>query len=138
MAKGRPKGWKPAENGANPGGRPLKWTEEKANELAEKLEAWSQQDDSRFLESFCKEFHTYPQKLSELAKISEKFNEALKTAKAACAANMANITMMGACPPAFGIFALKQHGWTDKQEIAHSGEVATTHRYELPTKRTIA
>ena len=33
-------------------------------------------------------------------------------------------TMSGRIAPAFGIFALKNFKWTDKQEIEHSGEVA--------------
>jgi len=32
------------------------------------------------------------------------------------------------------IFALKNFGWTDQQDIKHSGEVATKHIYKMPEK----
>jgi hypothetical protein len=132
-----PANGKPLDGSKNPGGRPPEWTPQVIEEFADALMDWAQTDDAKFLETFCKQHRTYPQKLSELAAKSPKFSESLKAAKAACAHNMAQITMLGACPPAFGIFALKQHGWTDRQEVAHSGEIAQTHRYEMPNPRPI-
>lgn len=127
---------KPRDGSKNPGGAPKEWTKERIEALADQLDQWSQGDDAQFLETFCKAHRTYPQRLSEFAKENPKFAEVLKVAKASCAASMAQATFDGACPPAFGIFALKQHGWTDKQEIEHSGEIkSTVTQVELPKKK---
>lgn len=109
---------KPRDGSKNPGGsgRPVEWTEERILALADDLETWSQGHTALYLESFCAQHRTYPQKLSELAERSERFSEALKVAKAACAAHQAEATAAGEIPPAFGIFGLKQHGWRDKSE----------------------
>ena len=132
MTRGKPK-----DGSKNPGGRPTEWTEERIEALADKLIAWSKVHTSCYLESFCAKNETYPQKLSELAQKSEKFSEALKRARASCASNLAEATAGGEMPPAFGIFALKQHGWRDKQEVEHSGEVKGSGVIEihLPAKR---
>lgn len=133
---GRPKGWKPADHGKNPGGRPLEWTPERIAEMAGELEEWAQQDDSLFFQSFCKQQGTYPQKLTELAAKDPKFSEALKFARNACESNMAEGTVKGNIPPAMGIFSLKQHNWRDKAEIEHSGTVTSkVVQINLPTRK---
>lgn len=134
---GRPKGWRPADHGKDPGGRPIEWDEARINELGAALIEWSMEHTACYLESFCREQRTYPQKLSELATQNPKFSESLKVAKSAIASHIAEATAGGEMPPAFGIFALKQRGWTDKQEIEHSGEVNTVTRYIIPSKRPI-
>jgi hypothetical protein len=127
---------KPLDGSKNPGGKPKEWTDERISDLADKLEEWAASGDAKFLETFCQENQTYPQRLSEFAKDNAKFAEVLKIAKAACASSIAKATFLGICPPAFGIFTLKQHGWTDKQEIEHSGEVkSTVVTVELPRKK---
>lgn len=118
---------KPRDGSKNPGGRPEEWTPERIEEFADTLMAWARGDDAQFLESFCKEHHTYPQKLSELSEKSPKFSESLKVAKAACAANIAQATFDGLCPPPFGIFALKQHKWTDKHVVENTGTIEQKH-----------
>jgi hypothetical protein len=130
MTRGKPK-----DGSKNPGGRPPTWTDELIDDLADKIITWSRFHTSNYLESFCAENDTYPQKLSELALKSDKFSEALKRAKAACSAHIAEATAGGEMPVAFGIFALKQHGWRDRQEVEHSGEIGSrVVRVELPEK----
>ena len=118
MTRGKPRG-----GSKNPGGAPKVWTLEAINGLADALSEWATRDDAMFLASFCKEHRIYIQRLSEFAKDNAKFAEALKTAKTTCEANIAVATADGAIPPAFGIFGLKQHAWTDKQELKHTGSV---------------
>lgn len=138
MAKGRAKGWKPAEHGKNPGGRPVEWTDEIIEAMGDRLVEWAQGDTSFYLETFCKIERTYPQKLSELAGKNKKFAEDLKIAKAASASNFGVAMTKGLIPPAVGVFGLKQHGHTDKQEVAHSGEVrARVAIVNLPPKAPI-
>jgi hypothetical protein len=119
--EGRKPGWKPAEHGANPGGRPKIWTDYKLEELGDDLVEWAQDPASLFLESWCKLRRTYPQRLTEWAKSSSKFAESLKVAKTAIASNIAEKTALEGMPTSFGIFALKQHEWTDRHEHTGAG-----------------
>jgi hypothetical protein len=124
-----------AENGKN-GGRPEEWTKERIEAFADKLEAWAKEDSSRYLESFCKLNKTYPQKLYELAEKNSRFSESLKFARSSLSANIAELVEVGATPPAWGIFAMKNVGkWTDKQEVEHSGTVEQVVKYKLPERQ---
>jgi hypothetical protein len=114
---------KPRDGTKNPGGRPPEWTEDRISELGDALEAWAQKPSAFYLETFCSLHRTYPQRLSEFAEKNAKFAESLKVAKASCAAHLADATAAGKIPTAFGIFALKQRGWSDKQEVKHTGAV---------------
>lgn len=128
---------KPNDGSKNRGGRPIEWTGERIDALGDALVRWARLHTSCYLESFCAQNHTYPQKLTELAALSEKFSESLKVAKSSIAAHIAEATAGGEMPPAFGIFALKQRGWTDKHEVEHSGEIKGSSVIEihLPAKR---
>lgn len=117
---------KPRDGTKNPGGRPKgagKWTPEAIESIAVDLAAWATRDDAMFLASFCKEQGIHRQRLTEFAKENESFSDALKLAQTTCEANIAEGTADGLIPPAFGIFGLKQHAWTDKQELKHTGSV---------------
>jgi hypothetical protein len=130
-----PKG-KPKDGSKNPGGRPKQWTDDAIDALAEALLAWSRDPSAMFLASFCRDHDTHRQRLYEFSKKNDKFADALKRAETACEANIAEGTADGAIPPAFGIFGLKQRGWTDKQEIEHSGEVKSkVVQVQLPSKK---
>jgi hypothetical protein len=130
MTRGKPK-----DGSKNPGGAPTVWTPERISALADDLQAWSRDPSAMFLASFCKGRGLYRQRLTEFADKNEKFADALKAAQAVCEANIAEGTADGAIPPAFGIFGLKQHKWTDKQEIEHSGEIKShVIQVELPKK----
>ena len=118
MTRGKPK-----DGSKNPGGRPPEYTQAVIEDMADRLIDWAQNNDALYLESFCKRERTYPQRLSEFAKNNEKFAEALKIAKNANAANIGEAVAAGEIPPAVGIFGLKQHGHTEKQELKHTGSV---------------
>lgn len=131
MTRGKPK-----DGSKNPGGRPKVWTKDAIEALADDLDAWAKDPSAMFLASFCRDNGTHRQRLYEFAKESPKFADSLKRAETACEANIAEGTADGAIPPAFGIFGLKQRGWTDKQEIEHSGEVKSkVVQVQLPTKK---
>lgn len=118
MTRGKPK-----DGSKNPGGRPAEYTPEVIEAMADRIIAWAQSHDALYLESFCKREYTYPQKLTELAARNEKFAEALKISKCANAANIGEAVAAGEIPPAVGIFGLKQHGHTEKQEVKHTGAI---------------
>jgi hypothetical protein len=119
--EGRPPGWKPAEHGADPGGRPKIYTDFKVEELGEDLVEWAQLTTSLFIESWCKLRRTHRQRIAEFAKSNSKFADCLKTAKDAVASNIAERTAADTMPTAFGIFAMKQHEWTDRHEHTGAG-----------------
>lgn len=116
MTRGKPK-----DGSKNPGGRPIgsgTWTPEAILSLAADLMEWATQDDAMFLASFCKLHGLHRQRLTEFAKANDSFSDALKVAQTTCEANIAVATADGAIPPAFGIFGLKQHAWSDKHEVS--------------------
>ena len=119
--EGRPKGWKPKEHGANPGGAPRIWDGTKISDLGADLIAWAQEPFSFYLETFCKKWGTYPQRLSLAADADSKFFETLKVAKAAIASNLAEAATHERINTTMGVFGLKQHGWTDKHEHLGAG-----------------
>jgi hypothetical protein len=123
----KPAQGKPLDGGKNPGGRPEEWIPEKISELGESLIQWARNPEAKYLATFCAENGTYPQKLSEFAKKDEKFSESLKIAKACCEAHIAELTGLGMIPTAFGVFALKQHEWTDKAKVDFGGSVEQKH-----------
>jgi len=127
-----PKG-KPLDGSKNPGGRPLEWTDERIEAMADEMLEWVDDPKAYYLESFCKRTRTYPQKLSEFAAKNEKFSEALRITKAGCAANMGEAAADGRVPPAIGVFGLKQHGHTDKQEVEAGPNLAAAFQ-ELLTR----
>lgn len=102
-------------------GRPPIYTPEKCEELADLISQWSRNDDALFLAQFCASQDLWPARLHEIAKESEKFSLALNAAKAKCEARIAKKTDDNKTPTAFGIFALKQHRWTDKTEHEVTG-----------------
>jgi hypothetical protein len=114
---------KPLDGSKNPGGRPTEFTTEVIEGIAKDLLDWAERDDALFLASFCKSQGIHRQRLTEFAKGSGKFSDALKIAQTTCEANIAERTANGMMPPAFGIFGLKQHAWTDKQEVKHTGGI---------------
>lgn len=65
----------------NKGGRPVKWTPEAIDKMADELLDYAQQKTSLVLSSFVTEKRMNPDILSYLAKLSPKFFEALKTAR---------------------------------------------------------
>lgn len=50
-----------------------------------------------------------------------EFCHAVKTARSRCEQWVETNGLQGNTPPAMAIFALKNYGWSDKQEIEHSG-----------------
>jgi len=109
-----------------PGPKPI-WTDERLDELADQMDAYYEANPQEFtLEAFCAENRLWPQRITEFAQKNTRIAEALKVAKNHCALQLARKTAAGLMPPAFGIFGLKNNGWSDKQEIEHSGQVGIT------------
>jgi hypothetical protein len=63
--------------------------------------------------------------LYEYEKESE-YSDTIKRARSRCEEFVESNGMSGIVPPAMAIFALKNYGWSDKQEIEHSGGTTDT------------
>lgn len=100
---------------------PWKWTDERIEALADKLDDWRRIHTNFLLAKFCDEQDIYPQLLSELAHKNERFSEALKAAKAHQEAVLSEGGLMGEHNPSMAIFLLKNvAGYRDKQDIDHT------------------
>jgi len=87
---------------------------------------------------FLASVNAYRDLLPDFRERCPKFRDTEKKALAYIEQNLAVATFRNGCPPAFGIFALKNHGWSDKQEvdITSKGEsvgAATLCVYGKPT-----
>lgn len=134
---------KPLDGSKNPGGRPTEWTDNEIEELGHRLLSWVLSDPMAFYvaqfieqEALCGRL-CHKQRFSEFEAKNEKFSELYKVSKNIMEAHLGGQGTKGVIPPAMAVFGLKQHGHTDKQEVAHSGEVSTIHKYAMPDKRPI-
>lgn len=59
----------------------------------------------------------------EYEKKNDEFSDAIKKARLRCECYAEEMMLSGSCHPAGPIFALKNYGWSDQQEIKHSGQV---------------
>lgn len=121
MTRGKPK-----DGSKNPGGRPVEWTEERIDALADDLDTWSRNHDALFLSTWLGENDLYWDLLPTLRKRSDKFSETEKKARVRLESHLAQAGAIGEIDKAITCFALKQgpNGWTDKREVGHSGGVA--------------
>jgi hypothetical protein len=55
----------------------------------------------------------------------EEYSYTIKNARLKCENWVEEQSFSGNVPPAVGIFALKNYGWRDTQEIEHSGKITT-------------
>lgn len=62
-------------------GRPIEWTDELIEKLADNLLEWSQRDDSIMLTKFCAENEIIPDDIARWETNNNKFGRALKLAK---------------------------------------------------------
>lgn len=102
-------------------GHPVTWTEEVIDQFADDLSAYFRDNpDRKYLEQFCADYGTYPQKISELCKRSAKLTEAVNLVKAVCAARILTAGESAERPSWF-IFAAKNvAGWADKADVNSS------------------
>jgi len=98
-------------------GAPIKWTDTKLKNLADKMLKYFKADESkRRLQQFCIDNDLLAQNMSEFAQISPYFSESLKKVKQIC--EQRTIDFAEETNTTFGIFNLKcNYGWVDKQVI---------------------
>jgi hypothetical protein len=127
----------------NPGGKPKVWTDGEIEALGDRMLTWALSGPmtfyiAQFIESEARAGRlVHKQRISEFEAGNEKFAELCKVVKNILESHFGTAGAGGLIPPVITVFGLKQHGHTDKQEVAHSGEIAQTHRYEMPNPRPI-
>jgi hypothetical protein len=104
-------------------GRHRKYDDKFIEALADKLDAWFKNSSHYYLGAFCAENGLYPELISDFAKKSPAFAQALKRAKQVQEARLVDRSMNKEFNPAGAIFALKNvAGWRDKQDITTNDE----------------
>lgn len=107
------------------GGRPVEWTDELIEEMADKFKEWMSRKNSLWYEDFALEMGLDPDLLSVWAKQNEKFAGVYKKSKFwqksllirggllnKFNANITKLVLFNTC------------GWSDKQETKVSGDAA--------------
>ena len=102
------------------------WTEEKINEIISKMDKYTDESDLPILAEFAyqnnilrSQLYEYPEFANAIKRMMDKKEAQLEKLGAF---NVINSTM--------AVFSLKQLGWTDKQQIEHSGEINNITREE--------
>jgi hypothetical protein len=119
---------------AHPGGRPLKFKtpQEIRDKAAAYFKACKRNKEPITITGLCIALGTYRDVIMQYEdERGPEFTNAVKDAKQVCQ-SYAESKLFGqnAAGP---IFALKNYGWSDKQEIEHSGEI--TQNYAIDEKR---
>ena len=102
------------------GGRPVSvWTPQKIASVIKQMEAYTTETDLPILAEFAYT-HDYDRaQLYGFPKIAHTIKKMMLKKET----ELEKIAIKGDAPTAFCIFALKQLGWSDKQQIEHSGGV---------------
>ena len=120
---------KPLDGSKNPGGRPMVWTPEEIEALADRMLAWALSGPmtfyiAQFIEDEAMSGRLiHKQRISEFEAANAKFSELYKVVKNILESHFGVAGTKSLIPPVMSVFGLKQHGHTDKQEVAHSGEI---------------
>jgi hypothetical protein len=104
-------------------GRPRKWNADKLAEGLEKytLEKFNNPKEYPILKEFCFIEGVLYDTLSEISKKNEKLFRAIKRCMMAKEIKVEQLTSRKRIDNSFGIFTLKQMGWSDKQDISLTG-----------------
>lgn len=98
----------------------------KAEEVAKDLEKYIKETEDPMIEEFClPKDRPGKDTLYRLEKECTKLSDAIKSCHAKQQVRTVRNVEAGKMNPTWAIFKMKQpcYGWTDKQEIEHSGEV---------------
>lgn len=122
MAKKKPTRHYPIDE-KDKGGRPIKYTKELLDELADKFIAWSNRPDTIYFKRFCLENNIPVQYMAELCALSERFSEAYKHALEMQETKMIEGSISKAYSSHMSQFVLiNKHGWRSKEKDQDSSE----------------
>ena len=96
-----------------PAGRPLEWTQEKIQDIINKLEIYIDDNTIPIISEFCYQNNIRKQRLYE----KEEFSDSIKRLIEKKEANLEKGMLFGKINVTGAIFSLKQLGWKDKSEV---------------------
>lgn len=103
----------------HPGGRPSLFTPEQIETLKQEFEQYIDDNSIPIVAEFSYLHNINKQYLYDRTEFSDLLKKCVQKKEA----NLEKGALAGKLTPSVAIFSLKQLGWTDKQEIAHSGEI---------------
>ena len=108
---------------ANPVGRPSIYN---AKDLNTDLDEYITNTDDPYIEDFCLNRRVSPERLYNYAKESDELSNTIKRCHDKQKMRTVKKAEIGEINATFAIFKLKQkcYGWTDKQEVEHSGTIS--------------
>jgi hypothetical protein len=130
--RGRPKKKKELKE-KNPVGRPKIYD---SNIINKDLKVYMENSEDPYIEEFILQNAFTADTFYRLAKENKDLSDTIKRVHAKQLMRTVRKAEAGVINPTFAIFKLKQkcYGWTDKQEIEHSGEMKVTNKTELYEK----
>ena len=100
-------------------GRPKIYTDEKIAEICQLIDKYTEDTTVPIISEFCYTHDIRKQTLYAY----DGFSDSIKRLIEKKEAMLEKLALAGKVNVTMAIFSLKQLGWKDKQEIAHSGEV---------------
>ena len=109
--------------GCEKGGRPIKYTKDFIEAEADAFEDWMQKEDSLWYRDFALERGYLPDRLTEWAKINEKFSRVYRKSQEWQQSKLVKGGLLNKFNAGFTKFVMGNTcGWSDKQQI--SGDAA--------------
>ncbi len=99
-------------------GRPKKYTDEYLGELLESLEDYISNTDIPILKEWCVSVGVPSKHVYDFDILSDSIKVLIDKKEA----NLERKGLQGEIDKAMAIFSLKQLGWSDKQQVEHSGD----------------
>lgn len=112
-------------------GRPIKWDEKTIEKIRIKLDEYIEESDVPIISEFSYQNNISRQRLYEFANDYEEFSDTFKKCTTKKEAQLEKLGLLNIINPTMAIFSLKQLGWTDKQQIEHSGETTSNVKAEI-------
>lgn len=97
-------------------GRPVTWTEEKLDDLANRCIKYTEETEIPILAEFCYENGILREQIYELAKKSDILSYAIKSIMNKKQTQLEKKALNGEINTTMAVFSLKQMGWSDKVE----------------------
>ena len=115
--------------------RPKEWTPARINKVRLALEEYTETTEIPIIADFAYKNHINRQTLYDLAEMDSKFSDAMKRIIAKKESALEIKALSGDVVPSMAIFSLKQLGWSDKQDITHSGSLGVVLVDDIPRKK---
>jgi hypothetical protein len=110
-----------------PAGRPRKYTKKLLKEIEERINAYTDTTPLPVLAECAYELGMHRQQLYEFPEL----NDAIKKLITKKESVLEKGALSGKLNASMAIFSLKQIGWSDKQDVSHSGHIDGSNKIEI-------